>query len=230
MQNGRLLDRYDTSQPPYNTQKRRKTGPTSFKKSHTFLGRSRLSTELKAHDNTVSTTIPNSAKIVNDTLAVIPQGVSDDERIGRKVVLKSIEIRGAWQSAFTAQTETNALGFMYLVLDTQANQSAPAIADIFNSPQLRQAMPNVFNSKRFKILKRWSQSFNVEQSESTIFSPSNKVYPFSYYKRVSIPINYTSTTGAVTEITENNLFLVCGSWNADDKINLDYQVRLRYVD
>jgi len=52
-----------------------------------------------------------------------------------------------------------------------------------------------------------------------------------WYSKCQIPLEFSSTTGAITEIRSNNLFLLAGcSTGGDDLVNFLGTCRLRYSD
>jgi len=60
---------------------------------------------------------------------------------------------------------------------------------------------------------------------------NNTNVPFEMYKKCNIPIEYSGTTGAITEIRSNNIFLLASSdGQADDLVTMVGNCRVRFSD
>ena len=105
----------------------------------------------------------------NPALNIVPSGTGPNQRIGRTIVVKEIEIKinmqAAW--AYVGATVPSAAGISYrvdLILDKQANGAVPLGADIYDtlvagvSPENR--FMNLLNSDRFSLVKRWEGDIN----------------------------------------------------------------------
>jgi len=162
-------------------------------------------------------------------LVLIPQGVTESSRVGRKCTITSIYIKGTLIDIPAAAATAASVTFIYLVQDTQCNGAAAAITDVFVSNNLNRSFVNLSNSSRFKILKKWVIPMVAQSGVSTALN--NSVKYIKYFKRCSIPIEYSSTTGAITEIRSNNLFLCAGTdAQSDDKHNFEGNCRVRFSD
>lgn len=159
-------------------------------------------------------------------LALIPQGDTESTRDGRKAVIESVQIRGICAFTPGAAATATAVTHLYLVLDTQCNGAAAAVTDVFTSTNLGTAMLNLNNSGRFRILKHWVQTWNPPAGVSTAYNTTAKQVEF--YKKCNIDMDWSSTTGALTEIRSNNLFLIAGANAADDLVSFSGTCRLRF--
>lgn len=209
-------------------QKKRKIVP-GYTRTGGYYGRFRRGSELKFFDTTLSFTIDLTGEVpATGQLVLIPQGVTESTRVGRKCVIKSIQLRGQVRYTPGAGTNADAIGFVYLVLDKQCNGAAAAVTDVLTSNVLPTALINLSNSERFVIIKRFKWVFNSTSGVSTAFGPSAKV--FDYFKKCNIPIEFSSTTGAIGEIRSNNLFLLAGATIEDDTITVSGTCRVRFSD
>lgn len=193
-----------------------------------FAGRN---AELKFFDTTLSFNIDQTGEVpATGQLVLIPQGVTESTRVGRKCVIKSIYIKATMSFAPGAGTTTAGTGCMVLVQDTQCNGAAAAVTDVYTGTNIPVAMHNLSNSQRFKVLKVFKYSFNPQAGVSTAWA--NITRNFSYYKKCNIPLEFSSTTGAITEIRSNNLFLIAGTEFAamDDLIGVSGTCRVRFSD
>lgn len=120
---------------------------------------------------------------------------------------------------------------MMLVQDTQCNGAAASVSgtnsSVFtNVANLARAFRNPYTYNRFKILatKRislfapWSNDAAGSEQQAQVSKDFTMIWKAR--GRTGIPIDYTSTTGALTERISNNIFLVASvnSDGADDKI------------
>lgn len=189
--------------------------------------------ELKYHDTTINQTYDATMEILGTSTAtsinLIPQSSGETDRIGRKCCIKSIYVKGYWYSSATNQTD---MFRMQLIQDTQANGAYPSTSLIYQTESLVGFL-NLANSSRFKVLKEWRQAMNVN-GITTNFDSNTRVYgqvvrPFSFFKKVNIPLEFSGATGAITEIRSNNLFFV-GQSLADDITNVVMNVRVKFSD
>lgn len=184
--------------------------------------------ELKFFDTALSFTCDATGEVpATGQLALIPQGDTESTRDGRKATIKSIWIRG--QLNFVPSTAATAAGVVYIsvVQDKQCNGAAAAITDVFSSNGMAENFPNLNNKDRFKILKKIVVPMNSQAGVTTAFN--NLMLPVDWYKKVDIPMDWSSTTGAITEIRSNNIFLTAGAAGFDDVVTFSGTCRLRFV-
>lgn len=162
-------------------------------------------------------------------LVLIPQGVTEQSRVGRACVVKSLQLRihAGFAPGAAATASTNC--WIYVVQDTQANGAAAAITDVLTTNNIATALLNLDNSQRFKILKKLKMTFNPGAGVTTAYNNVN--VDKECYMKLNVPMDYSSTTGAITEIRSNNIFLLAGSdTTSDDTVTLDGNCRVRFTD
>ncbi len=191
--------------------------------------------ENKFFDTLLSFTFDATGEVpATGQLTLIPQNVTESGRVGRKVTIRSLQIRGNIVLAPGAAATSEATTWLYLVLDMQANGAAATVAGaagVLTSSTLSQGLINLSESGRFKILKRWVHDFNPSAGATTALNGISRHIDF--YKQCNIPIEFNSTAGAITEIRSNNLFLIAGATGSgtfDDLITLTGISRLRFSD
>jgi len=186
--------------------------------------------ELKFFDTALSFTVDNTGEVpATGQLALIPQGDTESTRDGRMAYVKSIQIRGVATFAPGAAAVASCNGFIDVVVDTQTNGAAAAVTDVLTSNNMGTALVNIANSARFKILKRFKWSFNPAAGATTALNTVSS--KFDFYKKCDIPLTFNGTTGAITELRSNNIFLLAGSdGNGDDLITVIGTCRLRFYD
>lgn len=187
--------------------------------------------ELKFFDTANSFSVDATGEVpVSGQLCLIPQGVTESTRVGRKCTVKSITMRGwaSFQPGGSALAATNI--YVYVVLDKQCNGAAAAVTDVLSSNVMATAMPNLANEGRFVILKKMIMSLNSGAGVTTAYN--SVVRAFEWTKRCNIPLEYSSTTGAITEIKSNNIFLLAGTdgFSSDDLVTFTATTRLRFSD
>lgn len=186
--------------------------------------------ERKFFDTTISFLADATGEVpVSGQLNLIPQGTTESTRIGRKCCIKSIHFRGNQIYTPAADTVGCVTTYVYLVLDKQCNGAAAAVTDVLTSASMPIAMVNMANSERFVILKRWVHKHQAGAGVQAAFGRDIQIMEF--YHKCNLPLEFSSTMGAITEIKSNNLFLLAGSdASGDDAVTVNGTVRLRYSD
>jgi len=187
--------------------------------------------EKKFLDTTLSFTIDATAESASTAgtgqIVIIPQGDTESSRDGRQCAIKSIQIRGALILTSGAGATVSGSTFMWLIQDTQTNGAQAAFSDIFDSTSAWNCLINMENSARFKILKKWVHLWNPTAGATTAYN--NHTKQIEFYKRCDIPMEFSSTTGAITEMKTNNVFLVYGSQSIDDLVTFSGRARIRFM-
>jgi len=134
-------------------------------------------------------------------IATIAQGASVNQRVGKKIMLKSIQIRGSAVAAATATTNDCALLIVY---DRRPTGALPAITDILVSANSI-AFNNDANSGRFKILRR--MDFTLAGNPTTMTEGFTK--NLDDYIKVNLPVEYAAAgTGAIADVSLGALYIV----------------------
>jgi len=186
--------------------------------------------EQKFFDTALAFSVDSAGEVpATGQLVLIPQGVTESTRVGRKCVVKSIVMRGNFSTTFGV-TSTGGVLVLYLILDKQCNGAAAAATDVFMSTSFTSnGMRNLANSSRFVILKRWIIHMNPMAGIVTV--PMDMVRHIEFYKKCNIPLEFSSTTGAITELKSNNLFLMAvSSGPFDDWAAFAGTCRVRFTD
>lgn len=209
---------------------RRRSGP-GYTRTEGFYGRyAGPNSELKFFDTTNSFLFDATGEVpATGQLNLIPQGVTESQRVGRKCVIKSIHMRGIAVNVPAAAANSATTCYMYVVLDTQCNGAAAAVTDVLSSNNLSIAFNNLANSQRFRILKKFAWKFQATAGATTAYN--NSIIMYKWNKKCNIPLEFSSTTGAITEIRSNNIFLLAGTdGQTDDIVTLAGNTRVRFSD
>jgi len=208
--------------------KRVRMGDGSSRRPRRYLRRPRRLLqnvpEYKYMDTTLS---PGSTRCdtTGDVILVNGCARGDDvgDRIGRKIVMKSLEMRlYAYVTAGTGVDQTNRVMVVY---DKQPNGAAPAITDVLVSISTT-ALKNANNDHRFNVL--YDQTYYLNGSGE---SDSAKIW--KNYRRLNFPVQFNSgDAGTIADIQTGSLyFLVMGSEaRGVTASQINGRVRVKFVD
>lgn len=161
--------------------------------------------------------IQNAGSVVN-----IVQGTTQSNRDGRKCVIKSL----GWH--FDIFTEAVAGGTtdppdpvkvrVILYLDKQCNGATAANTDLIIANTDTKTFNNLANSGRFRTLM--DRTYVLKSTAGGGLSTSNADFTGdaisdSFYKKCNVPLEFSGTTGAITEIRSNNIgWMICQNLSA----------------
>lgn len=175
-----------------------------------------------------------------DCISAPAQGDGPNEREGKRIVIKSVQIRGVIDHApQSAQTSLDAHSAVHvaLVLDTQSNGAQLNSEDVFVNPStgaagLAQPMRNLYYGKRFRVLK--AQTFMTPIPNAAAYSSALEVSgaktTFDWYVPLGegIVANFTSgTTAGIANVMDNSLHVIAFQTNNQNTIT--YNSRIRFV-
>lgn len=149
-----------------------------------------------AFDTTGSVTLLNG----------VATGTDFTDRIGRKIIIKSLYLRGIIQPV--DNNTGNTLCRMIIVYDNQANGVAPAITDVLKSAS-PVAQLNMNNRDRFKILvdKQWGLAV-ISDAASQSVAGSPTVFSFKKYKKCNLETLFNGTTNAIGSIATGSIYMI----------------------
>lgn len=138
-------------------------------------------------------------------IATVAQGASVNQRIGKKAMWKSIQVRG---QSFNGTTATiNDVAWL-IVYDKRPTGSLPAVTDILVSASAA-AFNNDANSGRFRIIKRVDQLIAGNNAAAANQLENMAVSEDCFVDLKGIPVVYKAAgTGAIGDIEEGALYLV----------------------
>ncbi len=204
-----------------------------YDRSVGFYGRYAGSgSEAKFFDTDVADAVVAANMTVNN-LTVIAEGNGESNRIGRKITVKSIHIKGhITLPATTASNATSDNVLCKLILDTQTNGTAMVAADLLDTDVIN-SFNNLANSGRFKVLyQKWfamnTGGGGVATGAAYIFTEATRQIKVN--KRCNHVIEYdnSGTDGAIGTVRSNNLYWITQS--ASGLCVIAATVRLRYTD
>ncbi len=200
--------------------------------------------ELKFFDtHTADVTVADTMKIIPVNL--IGQGTGQSERIGRKIKIQTLMVRGTIRRPAGILANGTAAPHMdvriMIVLDTQANGTQFSQNQLLdntlgpNDVPLSLRYNNLDNSNRFRVIE--DKRFIVGAQTMTNIDPTlsstttmTQFAPLSFDMndfRCNCDVVFDSTTGAITEVRSNNLYACIMTNAATANYTIDTRVRFR---
>lgn len=178
-----------------------------------------------------TTTVGSVNPTSGDSVLCIPQGTTQSTRIGRKIVVTEIDMKAYITGGNGSPYH---IFFFAVVLDMQANGAMPTWTDIYTPlPTANEYTHNPFremaNTQRFKVLKQWRGTTNTGTLETGGAAYGIVKKSVKWFKKCRIPIEYSSTTGVISELKSNNIVLV-GSCYPNTGVYFNGKCRIKYSD
>lgn len=177
-----------------------------------FRGRSAATGEKKFFDTRFAeTVVASTGAITNPSLNLIPQGTTESDRIGRKCNIKNIHIKGELKFPNSAVAGSTADRIRIIIYqDKQTNGATATVANILDNTvggALIDSFRNLSESGRFYILMDRTMDLVAQSggapNAGENFGEVKKSWRFN--KTCNMPLEFSSTTGAITEIRSNNI-------------------------
>lgn len=196
--------------------------------------------ELKAFDiaNTTNTFTTVAGPPTFNTLNALVNGAELYQRVGRKIYMKSLHIRGVIQPNAVGNDSGCRIIVYY---DSQPNAAAPLVANVLQDSNAAAATTwnseiNLINRQRFKILRDYQLLLgsvtNIAGNAELIPDPiKNSLNVEFFIKLKGLEAVYNATNGGtVADIASGAIGIFCvGDANAGS-YDLKYTSRLRYYD
>lgn len=187
--------------------------------------------EVKFHDVDLDDAVIGGAAITA-SINLIAQGITEKLRIGRKCRIVTInwrfdinlpEVNGGTDAPSSDITR------VIMFWDKSANKATAAVTDILEASDY-QSFRNLTNSGRFVMLMDRTYSLNYLTGIGTAADQDYSIVNQhdTFFKKVNIPIEFTADTGAITEITNNNIGVLL--LNKAGVSGFASKIRLRFTD
>ncbi len=206
--------------------RRPRGGQRGYLRTGGYYGR-----ETKFHDVDLDDAVVANTGAVTPSINLIPQGVTEIQRDGRKCTITKIQWRCRVQLPETDAAADPAQGDtlrMIMFLDKQANGATAATLDFLESTDF-QSYKNLANSSRFWTIFDKTVSINyagLASDGAGVVSQAKVTRNYSFFKKCVIPLEFDSTTGAITEIRSNNIGVLLISENG--VVGFGSKIRLRF--
>ncbi len=186
--------------------------------------------EVKFHDVDLDDAVVAANGTVTASINLIPQGTTEVTRIGRKCTITSI----GWKFDMTLPVSANAAGVssdhlrVMLILDKQCNGAAATALNVLETDDY-QSFNNLANKGRFQTLmdREYDLNYITAAGNGTANDWAEAITSDSFYKKCNIPIEFDNTTGAITEIRSNNLFVLLEGRSG--VVGFASKIRLRFT-
>lgn len=196
-------------------------------------------TELKVFDTAVAAYAVNTTGLVgNICLPVV--GADFNQRVGRKILIKSVYIRGrialAASDANALIDAPSQLGRIILLWDKQPNGALPSVSDILTSATAT-AQFNINSRDRFKILKDKQWAFGYYNRSTTATQTyavaDNVCFPIKIYKKLNLETIFNGSAGTIADISSGSLvlfFIGTEASGTNQGAQATISIRVRYKD
>lgn len=187
--------------------------------------------EFKWYDETLGfATVTTGGSVRQNSVCEIANGSGESERGGRKITLKSIHIRYVAKIPATATSTLTDDGLRLVVfLDRQANGATATVTDILETAGYL-SYNNLSNKSRFRVL--YDEYTDISATSGAGNGTTNlygeHAVTKQWHYRCNIPIEFSSTTGAISEIRSNNVGVLVISDNGT--IQAKWTSRVRFTD
>lgn len=213
---------------------RKKSFRRGYSRTGGYYGRfNGIDGELKFHDVDLNDAQVAANGVVTDSINLIAQGITESTRNGRKCTIKTLQ----WRYRITLPelvdqaTPGNPTQVRIIVyVDHQCNGATAAVLDILETADIH-SFRNLSNSQRFTILMDKQHVLNYLSMAGDGAGTTAQAFVFreyTWYKKCNIPLEFNSTTGAITEIRSNNVGVILLS--SDSIAGFDSKWRLRFSD
>jgi len=188
--------------------------------------------EVKFFDIVVDDAVVAAAGTITDSVVKIPQGITESTRVGRRICVTNIGWRYRSAVPGLAAQATPPDGDtvrVILFVDHQCNGATTTVISILELASY-QAFNNLSNKGRFTILM--DRTFDLNYLAGVGITASQdyaaNLMNGTFFKRCSIPIEYSAATGGITEIKTNNIGVLLIS--SKGKANFESVMRIRFTD
>jgi len=155
-------------------------------------------------------------------LALVAQGAGPTQRIGRTIVVKSMEMKiglqGIWVPPPAGAQALGSISYRVdVLLDKQTNGAICTGADIYDTSvagtDATNRFMNLYNENRFTLLKRWQgdlnpPSFAAGVTATALQQQVSAQRDLVLSKRCNIPVEYSGATGQLAEVRSNQIYVV----------------------
>lgn len=186
--------------------------------------------ESKFFDVTLDDAVVATAGGLTDSINKIAQGTTESERDGRKCTVTSVhwkyEISLPEIDALATANSSDAVRVIMYV-DKQANGATAAVTDLLETANY-QSFYNLANQQRFRILTDVVHQINYKTLASDGAGLVSSAQVLQEYRKscaVRLPLEFSATTGAITEIRSNNIGVLLISRNGIAGFNSELRVR-----
>lgn len=172
------------------------------------------------------------------TLMAVPTvGADYNQRVGRKILLKSFYIRGRVIQDLAQGVDPGAgvvqpqMARMIIFADLQPNGATPAVTDLLVTPDVCSHL-NLNNRDRFRIYTDKEYVFDPYMFGTNFASASRQIHAVKKFKKINLEMVFSTSTGAIADITSGALYMFWLGSNiaGNEDLACIYSTRVRYED
>lgn len=186
------------------------------------------SRELKSVDVDVATYVADTTGTVT-LLNGVAAGTDFTDRIGRKIVMKSLYVSGILKNVDSISGP--ALCRLLIVYDNQANGAAPVITDVIKTIN-GVAMINLNNRDRFRIVydKKYALG-GLDNTATQAYSTGSGQFHIKLFRKLNLETLFSGTTAAIGSFATGSLYmLTCSDQAAGAGGIFKLCTRVRFID
>ena len=195
---------------------RKRTAKFIAEKALRLASKNNKTMEVKSAAASYNSTVNNTGVV--ELLSGIAEGTDYDDRIGKKITLRSVQIRGHALNNDTTLGNSTIMRLL-IVRDNTLSGSAPAISDIL----LNTTVYSVRNPAPEKL-----KSYTVLYDKSFDTFREKPVVRFSKYKKLGTSAIFDGAT--VADVNKGSLYAIMLSNRSSNLPTFQYQTMIKYVD
>lgn len=169
---------------------------------------------------------------VMQPINLVAQGTTSSTRVGMKFIIQSVQLSLTVSMAQFIGTSNSVIARFILFVDTQCNGAVPTEIELLSQTDNVNSLMNPQHAHRFKKLMDKKVILNAPglawNGSAEVSSQMHVSCPF--YKKLSTPIFYDTTTNVITGVTQNNLILFVYADTVTPTSFLNGSSRIRYTD
>jgi len=152
----------------------------------------------------VSSAVPVATQFITTAPLIngISQGVGNSQRIGRQILMKSLELTISCQFSGASLTNNMTAPRLVVFYDRQAAVSSPAITSVFNTNHF-QSYKNLSSKDRFIIL--------IDAYIEPIGGVDTLQRTQTFYRKLNLPVIFNGTGSSASDITTGTIQYYYGS-------------------
>lgn len=191
------------------------------------LWNGRRADELKTIDSTATTNIATTGLV--NTISGVAAGTDYNNRIGRKIMMRSLLIRMTLEPIATTSAPTGDVVRVIVFYDTQTNGVLPTIAQLLQNSQFDDPL-NLDNRDRFRIIMDKFIGMNpVTYTAGALTAGAPVVKTLTKYRKFKLEGIFSGVTSTVGSIATGGIFIAYISKNGT-LTNITWDARVRFID
>jgi hypothetical protein len=165
----------------------------------------------------------------SQSLNLVPAGSSGDNRVGRKIIVRSIQATFHLYHANQAGANPSNDHFIRIMIvsDRQNNGTVVVPDDVVSTAR---GFTELANRERFTILKSYTIPFDSRPTyNGTTITAQGIRQVLHHYQKINLPILFAEDTPLITDVTSNNLLVLAWS-DTSTHFELQMSARIRFND